>query len=104
MGNRSFYKTGEARHVASAEYAYDDQEWGSMTSEKTHRAHNVASERPELVRELSAAGSAGVDNKVFPLNDFTFMEPFVDRLRSTDEPVRILAGHPTLERDAHRSS
>ena len=107
MGNRSFYKDGwKLVTLHRPNTPYDDQEWElyDIREDPTER-NNVASERPELVRELSAAWERSAwDNKVFPLNDFTgymgtVRRPFEDRLT---EPVRILAGTPTLER--YRSS
>ena len=107
MGNRSFYKDGwKLVTLHRPGTPYDDQEWElyDIRDDPTER-HNVALERPGLVRELSAAWEATAwDNKVFPLNDFTgymgtVRRPFEDRLT---EPVRIVAGTPTLER--YRSS
>jgi arylsulfatase len=103
MGNRSFYHDGwklVTLHRPRADY--DDAEWElyDIRNDPTERV-NLAAERPELVRELSLAWEkAAWENKVFPLNDFTgylgtVRRPFEDRLT---EPVRILAGTPTLER------
>ena len=78
----------------------------STTSVRTRPSATTShSSDPGLVRELSQAWERSAwDNKVFPLNDFTgymgtVRRPFEDRLT---EPVRILAGTPTLER--YRSS
>jgi arylsulfatase A-like enzyme len=107
MGNRSFYKDGwKLVTLHRPGTPYEDGEWElyDIREDPTER-HNVALERPGLVRELSAAWEvAAWDNKVFPLNDFTgymgtVRRPFEDRLT---EPVTILAGTPTLER--YRSS
>jgi arylsulfatase len=107
MGNRSFYRDGwklVTLHRPGA--PYDDQEWElyDIRHDPTER-ENLADQRPDLVVELSAAWEKSAwENKVFPLNDFTgylgvVRRPFEDRLT---EPVRILAGTPTLER--YRSS
>jgi arylsulfatase A-like enzyme len=107
MGNRSFYKDGwklVARHLPGTPYADSEWELYDIRDDPTER-HDLSLERPGLVRELSLAWeNAAWDNKVFPLNDFTgymgtVRRPFEDRLT---EPVRILAGTPTLER--YRSS
>ncbi len=86
---------------------YEEWEADDIRDDPTER-HNVALERPGLVRELSAAWEQSAwDNKVFPLNDFTgymgtVRRPFEDRLT---EPVRILAGTPhTLSGTARRNS
>jgi arylsulfatase len=103
MGNRSFYRDGwklVTLHRPGA--AYDDYEWElyDIRRDPTERV-NLATQRSDLVAELSAAWEAAAwENKVFPLNDFTgymgvVRRPFEDRLT---EPVRILAGTPTLER------
>jgi arylsulfatase len=107
MGNRSFYKDGwklVARHQPGTPYADSEWELYDIRDDPTER-NDLSLERPGLVRELSLAWeNAAWDNKVFPLNDFTgymgtVRRPFEDRLT---EPVRILAGTPTLER--YRSS
>jgi len=85
MGNRSFYKDGwKLVTLHRPNTPYDDQEWElyDIREDPTER-NNVASERPELVRELSAAWERSAwDNKVFrSMTSLVTWEPFVDRLR-----------------------
>jgi arylsulfatase A-like enzyme len=103
MGNRSFYQDGwklVTLHRPGTPYSDEEWELYDIRNDPTERV-NLAGEQPELVHELSRAWEESAwANKVFPLNDFTgymgtVRRPFEDRLT---EPVRILAGTPTLER------
>jgi arylsulfatase A-like enzyme len=101
-GNRGFYRDGWkliTRHERGA--AYDDQEWQlfNVRTDPTE-IDNVAAEFPDKVRELGAAWEAAAwANAVFPLQDSSALNR---RRRPEDaeheQPVRILAGTPTLER------
>ncbi len=103
FGNRSFYRDGwklVALHRRGA--PYDDEEWElyDIASDPTETA-DLASARPDQVRELAAAWeSAACDNQVFPLDDGTGL---LQLLRRPDDEafhreVRLLPGTPTLER------
>ncbi|MFJ3789547.1 arylsulfatase [Kitasatospora sp. NPDC090091] len=105
-GNRSYYRDGwklVTLHRFGA--PYDDGEWAlyDLRTDPTE-IHDVSSEHPDLVKELSAAWEAAAwRNGVFPLADgsgaLALRGPEAERLR---RPVTILPGTPELER--YRSS
>src|SRR5712691_695038 len=101
-GNRGFYRDGWkllTRHERGA--AYGDQEWQlfNVRTDPTE-IENVAAEFPDKVRELAAAWEAAAwANAVFPLQDTsTLNRPRRPEDAEHEQPVRILAGTPTLER------
>lgn len=105
-GHRGFYRDGwKLLSLHRSPDRVDDPEWElyDMASDPAE-TRDVAAEHPELVAELARAwDEAAWRNTVFPLYD----SPADQVRRRPDEdrysdPVRILAGTPTLER--YRSS
>lgn len=103
FGNRSFYRDGwklVANHRRGAPYVDEEWELYDIDADPTEIT-DLASVRPEMVRELAEAWEAAAwENQVFPLDDGTGL---LQVLRRPDEarfhePVRILPGTPTLER------
>ena len=105
-GHRGYYRDGwKLLSLHRAPDRVDDPEWElyEVTTDPAE-TRDVAAENPELVAELARAwDEAAWRNTVFPLYD----SPADQVRRRPDEdrysdPVRILAGTPTLER--YRSS
>ncbi|WP_395106193.1 sulfatase-like hydrolase/transferase [Actinomadura sp. SCN-SB] len=101
-GNRSYYRDGwKLVSLHRPGNGPDDDPWElyDVRADPTE-AHDVASEHPELVKELAAAWEkAAWDNRVFPLDDRGFLH--MNRPPSDEEfsrPVRLLPGTPSLER------
>jgi arylsulfatase len=103
FGNRSFYRDGWKLVTLHAfGTPYDDGEWElfDLANDPTE-TRNLATERPDKVRELSRAWErAAWDNAVFPLNDGTGLLLLLRRPdeQTLTQPVTILPGTPTLER------
>lgn len=105
-GHRGFYREGwKLLSLHRDPDRVDDPEWElyDVTTDPAE-THDVAAEHPDVVAELACAwDEAAWRNTVFPLYD----SPADQGRRRPDEerysdPVRILAGTPTLER--YRSS
>ncbi len=105
-GNRSFYRDGHKLVTLHRPGTlYDDSEWAlyDIRTDPTE-IHDLAAERPGLVKELAAAWEeAAWRNGVFPLPDgsgaLARRNPAEQRLT---RPLTLLPGTPELER--YRSS
>ncbi|MFF2862758.1 arylsulfatase [Streptomyces rubiginosohelvolus] len=105
-GNRSYYRGGHKLVTLHRPGApYDDSEWAlyDIRTDPTE-IHDLAAERPDLVKELSEAWEAAAwRNGVFPLPDgsgaLARRNPAEQRLA---RPLTLLPGTPELER--YRSS
>ncbi|MCS0634850.1 arylsulfatase [Streptomyces sp. LP05-1] len=105
-GNRSYYRDGHKLVTLHRPGTpYDDSEWAlyDIRADPTER-HDLAADRPELVKELSQAWErAAWRDGVFPLPDpsgaLARRGPAEDRLV---RPLTLLPGTPELER--YRSS
>ena len=103
FGNRSFYRNGwklVTLHQRGA--AYDDTEWElyNITTDPTE-VNDVAAQHPEVIAELADAWERTAwNNQVFPLDDGLGLLQVLRRPdeASLNEPVRLLAGTPSLER------
>lgn len=103
FGNRSFYRDGwklVAQHRRGAPYVDAEWELYDIVADPTE-INDQAEARPDKVRELADAWEdAAWDNQVFPLDDGTGLLQLLRRPddASLHQPVRLLAGTPTLER------
>ncbi|GCB44856.1 arylsulfatase [Streptomyces sp. NL15-2K] len=105
-GNRSHYRDGHKLVTLHRPGTpYDDSEWAlyDIRTDPTE-IHDLAAQRPELVKELAAAWEAAAwRNGVFPLQDasgaLALRGPAEEKL---GRPVTLLPGTPELER--YRSS
>ena len=101
-GHRSYYRDGleiVTRHRPLTSF---DDEWElyDLTADPTE-LDDLAADQPERVAELAAAWEAAAwANQVYPLDEGSQLKYVVrpDRSRAYAEPVRIVAGTPTLER------
>ncbi len=105
-GNRSYYRAGHKLVTLHRPGTpYDDSEWAlyDIRTDPTE-IHDLSAERPDLVRDLSAAWeNAAWRNGVFPLPDLSGAlarrDPAEERY---SRPLTLLPGTPELER--YRSS
>ncbi len=103
IGHRGFYRDGwEIVTLHTPLTPFNDDEWElyHLTDDPTE-IHNLATEHPERARELADAWEqAAWENQVYPLDEGSSLKYLIRPERSAvfGEPVKVLAGAPTLER------
>jgi len=103
IGHRGFYRDGwEIVTLHQPLTPFSDNEWELYhLADDPTEIHNLAAEHPERVRELADAWEqAAWDNQVYPLDEGSSLKYLIRPERSAvfGEPVKVLAGAPTLER------
>lgn len=101
-GHRSYYRDGleiVTRHQAMTSFE-DEWELYDLRADPTE-LDDLAGRRPEVVAELAEAWErAAWANQVYPLDEGSQLKYVIrpERSAAFSEPVRIVAGTPTLER------
>jgi len=100
VGNRGFYRDGwEVATRRTPGVPFSAEPWQLFAPSDLTQSHDVAEQHPEKVAELvEAFDRAARDNQVYPLDEGTAVKHLQHPPREAPQPVRILAGTPTLER------
>ncbi|CAM3273316.1 arylsulfatase [Nocardioides dubius] len=100
VGNRGFYRDGwEAATHRRPGVPFAADRWELFDASDVTQRRDLADEHPEKLAELQEAfDQAARANQVYPLDEGSKVKFLQHPPRRPPEPVRILAGTPTLER------
>lgn len=100
VGNRGFVRDGwEAVTHRQAGIPFHEERWQLYAEDDITQRADLAASHPEKLAELQAAfDEAAWANQVYPLDEGSGLKHLQFPPRPAPEPLRILAGTPTLER------